>query len=534
MADLSASPPHLHQHPPGRETDLLLFCSSLDEVHDNANVNNHVNNQARSYLLSPSTLEVISESVEHMLGVVGDATAQLIEEAVDVKEAVVEAATDMQEAVAEEVTEIADTLMEELYEFDDGNTFLEMSLTRNSAILPTDIERAVEVANFITTETSTNTDDMMSIDDKLVPAWNEMETLDLITEAEAVVVAVVTTPLSAYLLLAMAVISLSAIGPLLEAQKDVNSTMKICWRQFATSCLLFPFAVVSVRKDGLPRMTSAQWFTFFLTSFCYTIMCVGFAISLEYTAVGNAVILCNSQSLLLLAGKMLVGQPVSATEATGALVAFSGAIFCSIDSSEAAPASAGGKTFLGDFLGIVSAFGGVGYLIFAKQTRSHMSLYVFMYLNMLTGSLFTLFFITLILREPVTFDCNETTGVFGWMNMEADRLPLEIAMVIWCNCFGALGYIRAMQFFDNLVLCVAALVSCTLCQQQEQWSVRGSSTFSLAFVLIVYRVFLDGTCRGRVLCLCDWCRLFTGLEGLVGQRIGSCWDVCCRLPSIWQ
>jgi drug/metabolite transporter (DMT)-like permease len=117
--------------------------------------------------------------------------------------------------------------------------------------------------------------------------------------------------------------------------------------------------------------------SFLLTSLCYSIMRVGFVLSLEYTAVGNAVILCNSQSLLLLAGNMFVGNPVSSVEAIGALVAFCGAIFCFIDSSQSAPVSAGGKTFLGDCLGIVSSIGGVGYLIFAKQTRSHMNLYVF-------------------------------------------------------------------------------------------------------------------------------------------------------------
>jgi hypothetical protein len=69
---------------------------------------------------------------------------------------------------------------------------------------------------------------MLLLDDKLVPARTEMETLDLITVAEAARAAVATTPPSAYLLLALAVFSLSAIGPLLEAQKDVNSTMKIC------------------------------------------------------------------------------------------------------------------------------------------------------------------------------------------------------------------------------------------------------------------------------------------------------------------
>jgi drug/metabolite transporter (DMT)-like permease len=447
MPDLSASPS-------GRETDPLILrstshsydqSSNVDEQHENGSDDNHGRSHHRR---TPSTLEVISESMDHMMEVVGDATTHFIEDAVEVKEAV-------QEAVVEEVTEIADTLMEELHEADDGNTFLEMSLTRNFSILPTDIERAVEVANLVTT----GADDIPSMDDKLAPTGTEteMEALELIKQAEAAVAAVVTPP-SAYLLLAMAVFSLSAIGPLLEAQQDVDSAMKICWRQFATSCLLFPFAIVSVSKEGFPQMTSTQWFTFLLTSVCYTIMCVGFVLSLEYTAVGNAVILCNSQSLLLLAGKMFVGNPVSSLEAIGALVAFCGAIFCSIDSSQSVPASAGGKTFLGDFLGIVSSIAGVGYLIFAKQTRSHMNLYVFMYLNMLTGSLITLSFITLILREPVTFDRNESTGFFGWTNMDADRLPLEIAMVLWCNFFGTLGYVRAMQFFDNLVICVAALM----------------------------------------------------------------------------
>jgi drug/metabolite transporter (DMT)-like permease len=442
MTNLSASPP-------GQETDLLLNRSSLhdqgsssDEQHDNESATS-------SHRRKPSRLEVISEGVDHMMEVVGDVTTHFYEDAVEVKDAV-------QEALAEEVSVIADMFMEELHEADDGNTFLEFSLTRNFSILPTDIERAVDVANLITT----GADDIPSLDDKLglIGTDIEIQTLELIKEAEETVAAAVTTPTSAYLLLALAVFSLSAIGPLLQAQKDVDSTMKICWRQFATSCLLLPFAVVSVSKDGFPQMASAQWFTFLLASVCYTIMCVGFSLSLEYTAVGNAVILCNSQSLLLLAGKLFVGHHVSSMEATGAFVAFCGAIFCSIDSSQSAPVSVGGKTFLGDFLAILSAIGGVGYLIFAKQTRSHMNLYVFMYLNMLTGSVITLSFMSLILREPFTFDRNEATGVFGWINMDADRLPLEMAMVIWCNFFGALGYVRAMQFFDNLVLCVAALM----------------------------------------------------------------------------
>ena len=39
-----------------------------------------------------------------------------------------------------------------------------------------------------------------------------------------------------------------------------------------------------------------------------------------------------------------------------------------------------------------------------------------------------------------------------------DRLPLELTMVILCNMLGAMGYVRAMQLFDNLIISVAALL----------------------------------------------------------------------------
>jgi len=38
---------------------------------------------------------------------------------------------------------------------------------------------------------------------------------------------------------------------------------------------------------------------------------------------------------------------------------------------------------------------------------------------------------------------------------------LELIMVVLCNLFGAMGYVRAMHFFDNLVISVAALMVST-------------------------------------------------------------------------
>jgi hypothetical protein len=64
----------------------------------------------------------------------------------------------------------------------------------------------------------------------------------------------------------------------------------------------------------------------------------------------------------------------------------------------------------------------------------------------------------------ITFDRNIFTGIFGWMNPQSDRLPLELTMVILCNLFGAMGFVRAMQHFDNLVISVAALLEPTVAE----------------------------------------------------------------------
>jgi hypothetical protein len=51
---------------------------------------------------------------------------------------------------------------------------------------------------------------------------------------------------------------------------------------------------------------------------------VGFVLALQYTAVGNVVILANSQDLLLLVGKIFGCQRILALEAAGGVVCLCG------------------------------------------------------------------------------------------------------------------------------------------------------------------------------------------------------------------
>lgn len=104
------------------------------------------------------------------------------------------------------------------------------------------------------------------------------------------------------------------------------------------------------------------------------------------------------------------------------------------------------------------AKGGVGYLIFASSVRTHMPLFVFTFATMFFGSLLCISFQIFALQETITFNRNTTTGVFGFLSWAPDRLPLEICIVVICNCGGTLGYIRAMQFFDPLIISVAGLM----------------------------------------------------------------------------
>ena len=347
----------------------------------------------------------------------------------------------VQETIVEEFHDLAEVFVEELHEADDGdNYFLDMTLARNISILPSDLIQAAATAAAQDAPTEGEAlEDLVEGQEELKPP-------------EAVAI-----PLSAYLLLASAVISLSSIGPLLDIQIGCTSTMKIYWRMSATSIALFPLALAAVRRDGLPGLTIPQWATFLLAAASYTTMCVGFVLALQWTTVGNAVILSNSQALILLLGKLCVGAPVSLLEGSGAMLAFGGAFLCARDSSEGA-ASTGGLSMLGDILGFIAGLGGVGYLVFAKTVRQHMGLYVFMFLMMFTGSCLALLFAILVLGEHVTFDRDPNHGIWGWSNLYADRLPLEVTMVLICNMLGSLGYVRAMQYFDNIVIAVAALM----------------------------------------------------------------------------
>ena len=208
--------------------------------------------------------------------------------------------------------------------------------------------------------------------------------------------------------------------------------VQIVWRFQGTAILLAPFALHSIAKGGFPSLTASQWGTFFMAAASYAVLCVAFAMSIDYTTVANATILTNSQSVLLVGAKLVVGHHVVFLEGLGVLTAFLGGVLAARDAAgnEDAPAQ-GWLSIWGDCLGLISSLGGIGYIVLGKSLRAHFPALLFMWLNMLTASFIILIWMWMIGKE-FSWDMHINHGVWGWMNLVFDRLPLEILTVfVW-------------------------------------------------------------------------------------------------------
>jgi drug/metabolite transporter (DMT)-like permease len=226
----------------------------------------------------------------------------------------------------------------------------------------------------------------------------------------------------------------------------------------ASYLILVPFALVYLRREGLPKLSFSGWTTFVSASLFYTVSTLCFYTALEYTTIGNAVIYANSQALLLIIGKIFVGERIHVLEGIGVVVAFSGAILCSKDSEHSSQEADLTNALFGDLLALCSAAFGVAYFTVAKAVRSQMSVMFFITTVMFLGSLMVLAYLAIDPHEEVTFDMDPFHGIFGGFDVSHHRLEVLAYLAIVVNVGGSMGFIRAMQHFDTIVISVATLM----------------------------------------------------------------------------
>ena len=120
-------------------------------------------------------------------------------------------------------------------------------------------------------------------------------------------------------------------------------------------------------------------------------------------------------------------------------------------------AGANHKGLLGDFLAFLSAVTGVFYLTFAKAVRPHIPVTVFMFMVMVSGFVLSLAYI-IVSGIPYTVDNDPNTGLFGWATLVDNHIFIILYIAIICNLIGTMGFVRAMEYFDNIIIAVATLL----------------------------------------------------------------------------
>lgn len=333
----------------------------------------------------------------------------------------------IREGVVQEGTLLSNQFQEELNNANKGRGyFLDMALTRSLSVIPDEILEFAEEAV-----------------GAHVPAEAPPEA-NLIWR---------------YASLLGAVLAVSSNGTALTLLHEVPPALKLYWRMTATAVVLFVFAVRATVHKGIPQLTRMQLVTFGGAVFCFFVHAILFYKALSMTSIGNAVIGANSQALILILAKFLVGETVLFMEAAGVIVAFTGCVLCSGDEAKEAEIDdePDNTALYGDLLALSSAVAGVGYLTCAKAVRPFMSVTVFMFSIMFCGSFLVLLYLVAT-RTAITFDNDPYSGLFGWANQHDNHLWIVIYIAVVCNAFGVMGFVRAMQYFENIIIAVATLL----------------------------------------------------------------------------
>lgn len=324
------------------------------------------------------------------------------------------------------------------------------------------------VADSLQASTANNDEDAINTRHVFDPLPTDITNLDLrvsiISEGlqEVVHLDVVVdrqVPFIGYVILVSGLFALSSIGAALDLQRGATPEIKIFWRLSTTSILFLMLAAKTnrIRREEFD-FSLKEWLELSFASANYALMNTTFAVSLEMTSLINAFILSNMASLIMIGWKFMTGVEVLCFEGVGALIGFVGALVCAAGSDgEGTNEDTSSREYFGDILAFSASIGVAIYLTIAKRLRTKIDLVLFMFLVFSLSSVFLLIYITVCSGQQYEFSFDPSIGLFGWLNLRGDRLPLELYVAIICNGVGTMGYIAILKYFDAVVVSMVML-----------------------------------------------------------------------------
>ena len=272
-------------------------------------------------------------------------------------------------------------------------------------------------------------------------------------------------PVIGWLVLAAAVVSLSAMGTMVTLERSKPFTQS-SWRAQSVLLIAAPWAAAKLKKQGWrgfrapptrrrALLVALCWSGWFLTLFY----------GLATTSIAHAYVLTNTTSAVIVVHTFLTGNAVPRSHVAGVALAMAGAGVVMWQSSFQSSGdakktrtlhrtSSGAATVAGDAVVAAGALSGAAFLVLAKKTREEVELSLLLVLQMLVNRRFRW-----LSREPrrvfLRTALDAKRGVVGWL--APSQIGKQLVISVCGTIVGTCGYLASLKYLAPTVVAIVML-----------------------------------------------------------------------------
>jgi drug/metabolite transporter (DMT)-like permease len=269
-------------------------------------------------------------------------------------------------------------------------------------------------------------------------------------------------PVIGWLILAAAVVSLSAMGTMVTLERSKPFTQS-SWRAQSVLLIAAPWAAAKLKKQGLRGFRAARtrrrallvalcWSGWFLTLFY----------GLATTSIAHAYVLTNTTSAVIVVHTLLTGNAVPRSHVAGVALAMAGAgvvmwqsSFQSSGDAKKNGASSGAATVAGDAVVAAGAVSGAAFLLLAKTTREEVELSLLLVLQMLVNLPISLALALSLEGCSFVTPLDAKRGVVGWL--APSQIGKQLVISVCGTIIGTCGYVASLKYLAPTVVAIAML-----------------------------------------------------------------------------
>ena len=274
-------------------------------------------------------------------------------------------------------------------------------------------------------------------------------------------------PVIGWLVLAAAVVSLSAMGTMVTLERSKPFTQS-SWRAQSVLLIAAPWAAAKLKKQGWrgfrapptrrrALLVALCWSGWFLTLFY----------GLATTSIAHAYVLTNTTSAVIVVHTFLTGNAVPRSHVAGVALAMAGAGVVVWQSSfqssgdarknedASSDASSGAATVAGDAVVAAGALSGAAFLVLAKKTREEVELSLLLVLQMLVNLPISLALALSLEGCSFVTPLDAKRGVFGWL--APSQIGKQLVISVCGTIVGTCGYLASLKYLAPTVVAIVML-----------------------------------------------------------------------------